>query len=586
MGHYLCCMFPLPSRLRYRLCRVFPALDPGALITQFLTTYFGQAGVHIRRYMDLLHESAAAVKYFMHEGIPPDASFLTPTVVLEAEAAFVEAEAAVAASAMLLARVQKARMPIDFVMLERWAELRGAAIQAGTAWPLAATQAEAFQSFVDVAAASGVTRIRESGCSSIVPCLQEEILLAPYPLPAPRPSPKAPAWVFEKCDVSLDSAGVGQCRCSSAPSSATLRLPWEAEHAKPLVLPPSKKTSSLSLPPSKNNSLPASVYPCPPCCDHGFELYGMDWHQCTSKSCQIKAHSGRCLTADGPGLSFSPCQEDNEEDSFIAQQRFKFDEHSQYLRPASASLSFLCVGVPVAEAGSAVSLSPCGAQTRWKWDRTSAPQDNGTSLRLDTVGQKPAQADALGLCLHEAEPETIPQPLQVHDCIYEDPSLLFTLLSSGQLIWRQDPTQCLTASPTSDHPAPLGELQLRVCQPGTLGQRFEYKQSTNQWHPMGRPDVCLTAAGGTEGRRRLQTTPGAILDHCNGTSTIWQIKPGPRGTAAANLVCFAGECTQPACLGARPNLGGSHAGLHFTPIGPPVAVTRTTGNFLLFPGWA
>eukprot|EP01050_Picozoa_sp_SAG11_P042075 SAG11_NODE_19194_length_472_cov_0.831099_1_plen_111_part_10 len=109
------------------------------------------------------------------------------------------------------------------------------------------------------------------------------------------------------------------------------------------------------------------------------------------------------------------------------------------------------------------------------------------------------------------------------------------------------------------------------------GQRFSYNQSSNQWHPWidGHPrmDICLTAAGGTEGRRRLQTTPGAILNHCNGTSTIWQVKPGLRGTAA-NLVCFAGECTQPACLGAKPNLGGSHAGLKAQPLGPPSVVAR------------
>ena len=104
-----------------------PSLDPEALITQFLSTYFGAAGVHVRRYMDMLHESAMAVQYFMHEGIPPDASFLTPGVVLAAEAAFVAAEAAVAASPALLARVREARLPIDFVVLERWDELRAAA---------------------------------------------------------------------------------------------------------------------------------------------------------------------------------------------------------------------------------------------------------------------------------------------------------------------------------------------------------------------------------------------------------------------------------------------------------------------------
>ncbi len=47
-----------------------PTLDPEALIQQFLAGYFGEAASHVRRYMDVMHESAAAVKYFMHEGIP------------------------------------------------------------------------------------------------------------------------------------------------------------------------------------------------------------------------------------------------------------------------------------------------------------------------------------------------------------------------------------------------------------------------------------------------------------------------------------------------------------------------------------
>ena len=98
--------------------------------------------------------------------------------------------------------------------------------------------------------------------------------------------------------------------------------------------------------------------------------------------------------------------------------------------------------------------------------------------------------------------------------IYEDPALLFTLLPSGQLVWRQDPTMCLTIIATHDHP--LGALQLRGCTPDEATQQFAYLQSTNQWHPKGRPDICLTSSGGTEGRRRLQTTPGAVLDFCNG----------------------------------------------------------------------
>ena len=73
--------------------------------------------------------------------------------MLEAEAAFVAAEKAVATDPKLLARVKKARLPTDFVMLERWDELRSAAAQSGQPWPLPASKQQAFQDFAAQAAA-------------------------------------------------------------------------------------------------------------------------------------------------------------------------------------------------------------------------------------------------------------------------------------------------------------------------------------------------------------------------------------------------------------------------------------------------
>jgi hypothetical protein len=147
--------------------------------------------------MDVMHQSAAAVKYFMHEGIPPDASFLTTEVVLEAEAAFVRAgggggsdgrrqagageEGAVRKTPFFEQSLSKndhrkswekrfsCRLPTDFVMLERWEEMRAAAAHASVSWPMAATKQQAFAAFAAQAAAEGVTQIRESGCTSITP---------------------------------------------------------------------------------------------------------------------------------------------------------------------------------------------------------------------------------------------------------------------------------------------------------------------------------------------------------------------------------------------------------------------------------
>ena len=557
-----------------------PTLDPDVLIEQFLTGYFGKAAAHVRRYMDLMHESAVAVSYFMHEGIPPDASFLTTDVVLAAAAAFELAESVVLTNPVLLARVKKARLPTDFVMLERWDEMRAAATQKNITWPLSQSKQQAFAQFAAQAAQEGVTAIRESGCTSVIPCMEEEITLAPYPLPAPRPQPTAPVWHFDTCDVELDAVGVGQCRCSKTFMKTSLP-------SRPSAHP---RTDSVGL--ALVDAVPAAIYPCPPCCDHGFEFSGL-WDQCTAVAgCTLHSHAGRCLStsADGNRLSFAPCLSENS--STARSQKFMFDQRTGALRSVSSTSKSNCVVVSADKtapaAGATVTLGPCNSQSTWAWDRASAPQDAAFSLRLangfNAYESSSRASIATAMCLHEAAPATVSMPLQVHDCIYEDPALLFSLLPTGQLIWRQNPTLCLTVVVTTDHP--LGELSLQGCRPETSAQQFTYLQSTNQWHPFGRSDLCLTSAGGTEGRRRrLQTQPGAVVDFCNTTSTIWQVKPGLRGDAA-NLVCFSGECTQPACLGANPNLGGSHAGVQVSALGPPALVARVSESFLLFPGWA
>ena len=553
-----------------------PTLDPDALIEQFLTGYFGNAAVYVRQYMDLMHESAVAVSYFMHEGIPPDASFLTTDVVLGAAAAFEDAESAVSANPVQLARVLKARLPTDFVMLERWDEMRAAAIQHNITWPLAQSKQQAFAKFAQQAAREGVTQIRESGCTSVIPCMQEEITLAPYPLPAPRPPPTAPSWDFDKCDVELDAAGVGQCRCSGSSSVPSLssRSSGPAQEGTEFFATVSDRTVAVA------------VYPCPPCCDHGFELSG-PWDQCTGGAgCALRSRAGRCLGAssDGTQLSFEPCVHDQ------STQKFVFEQRTGMLRSVSSMSNSKCVVLlshaASPAAGAPVALGPCESQSSWAWDLASAPQDARFSLRWVNRSRvlQASSHTPTPMCLREAAPVTESLPVQVHDCIYEDPALLFSLLSTSQLIWRQDPTLCLTVVVTTDHP--LGELRLESCRPGSAAQQFSYLQSTNQWHPLGRSELCLTSAGGTEGRRRrLQTQPAAVVDFCNTTSTIWQVKPGLRG-AAANLVCFSGECTQPACLGAHPNLGGSHAGVQVSALGPPALVARVSDSFLLFPGWA
>ena len=45
----------------------------------------------VSRYMDTMHESVVATGYFMHEGVPSNAPFLTPKAVLASAQAFADA---------------------------------------------------------------------------------------------------------------------------------------------------------------------------------------------------------------------------------------------------------------------------------------------------------------------------------------------------------------------------------------------------------------------------------------------------------------------------------------------------------------
>jgi hypothetical protein len=113
-----------------------PQQDDRALIREFLNGYYGtNAGPIIFRYMELMED--AARNYNLTCYSPPNAPFLRFKTLAPAEILWQEAERAVAGDEELLARVRLGHLPLGYVWLARWNELRKESAAAQMKWPLA-----------------------------------------------------------------------------------------------------------------------------------------------------------------------------------------------------------------------------------------------------------------------------------------------------------------------------------------------------------------------------------------------------------------------------------------------------------------
>jgi hypothetical protein len=99
-----------------------PDCDVDYLIDDFLNGFYGAAGSHLKQYIDLLHdtleESGEPLSIFGN-ALTPAEGYLSPAMVDRYEAIFDEAEQAVSEDAVLLERVQEARLPLLFTRLEQ-----------------------------------------------------------------------------------------------------------------------------------------------------------------------------------------------------------------------------------------------------------------------------------------------------------------------------------------------------------------------------------------------------------------------------------------------------------------------------------
>eukprot|EP01044_Picomonas_judraskeda_P017261 COSAG03_NODE_3212_length_2143_cov_0.936399_2_plen_243_part_00 len=122
-----------------------PSLNSDAVIEEFLEDYYGLAAPFVRLYMDTLHGAIADSNYYLGIVFDSTAQFLTPVVVLEAASALRRGQALLSGEAAM--RLGGNSLPIYWVVLQRWLQLRQFAETERMEWPLEPTLEGAFLHF-------------------------------------------------------------------------------------------------------------------------------------------------------------------------------------------------------------------------------------------------------------------------------------------------------------------------------------------------------------------------------------------------------------------------------------------------------
>lgn len=108
-----------------------PQQDDRALIKEFLEGYYGaQAAPYLLKYMELMHEASKGYNLTCYSGT--GAPFLSFKNLAQAEALWQQAEQ----TSPFPERVRVGHLPVRYVWVSRWAQLRQECAASGGSWPL------------------------------------------------------------------------------------------------------------------------------------------------------------------------------------------------------------------------------------------------------------------------------------------------------------------------------------------------------------------------------------------------------------------------------------------------------------------
>ena len=145
-----------------------PNLDEQALMDDFLNGYYGNAGSHIRKYIDTMREAqklaGMPLRIFGNPNEEAE-SFLSPELIDTYSRIFDDAERIVADSAELLERVRIARLPLNFAIMEQakkqYTGERGVFHKVNGQWQARPEFRSMIGPFTDLCIRQGVTRVKE-----------------------------------------------------------------------------------------------------------------------------------------------------------------------------------------------------------------------------------------------------------------------------------------------------------------------------------------------------------------------------------------------------------------------------------------
>jgi hypothetical protein len=147
-----------------------PDVDADSVMNDFLNGFYGDAGPHLRKYIDhmreVLVESGGSLTIY---GYPWDGyqTYLTPALLNEYTSYFDDAEAAVSDKPDILARVEKARLPLEFAILEiskrNVTETYSLFKRSGERWEVKAEMREKMELFVRNSNRFQFKRLHEMG---------------------------------------------------------------------------------------------------------------------------------------------------------------------------------------------------------------------------------------------------------------------------------------------------------------------------------------------------------------------------------------------------------------------------------------
>jgi len=138
-----------------------PALDGRKLIDEFIAGYYGPAGPHIKDYLQITHDAVEASGDHLGCFSQHTAKFLSFETLSRGWDRLKAAEDAVRDNPDLRFRVQVAQMPIMYVFIMRWDNMRQACEAAGAEWPMDESIEATYEQFMETAKKNNVTRLNE-----------------------------------------------------------------------------------------------------------------------------------------------------------------------------------------------------------------------------------------------------------------------------------------------------------------------------------------------------------------------------------------------------------------------------------------